>query len=452
MIGMNLETIKSIILTVLVGISLVLTYIQWTFQPGYEAYSEENDLIQPVTISEERTIGEVVLPTKLLIHRNTGTFGTGNVNTINEVMDLIKKWEFSQLNDITLTVHESDFFSFVHGEGKVELVFEDYVPLQLYNQVMKFQEEHSRSWKFDRIIIDMKEYDGYQVPVYFVSYLNNGKDDRKIYQSSATGAEIESLQTKYYQLPSRLNVYDFYEVADVRRIYYPRNQNNEVSVDAYKFMSLPSLDKEAFKDALFSNPSIVKSRWLTGGEEYSDSYNLLRFNNNRNSLSFINPVGGTESLTPDIDILGNSIDFINGHAGWTDLFIYDNWDKYKSIVTFNLYYQGLPVFSEELQIPIDLQWGSQYIVNYTRPNFQLKDTFYYLAETDVFLPTGGYVIQQLEKQIELNNLQDLKIGYKMEKDKQTNQIYLEPRWYYLLAGKWLSIKFKDGGGDQRGLE
>ncbi|GAA0334784.1 two-component system activity regulator YycH [Bacillus carboniphilus] len=448
---MKLEKLKSIILTVLVGISLVLTYIQWTYQPGYEAYSEENDLIQSVAISEEKTIGEVVKPTKFLIHRNSGTFGTSNINEIKEVLDNFTKWKFSDMSDITVTISDNEFFPLVHGTDNVEFIFEDSVPLNMYSKVLKFTENHIPSGNFDRIVVDMGKFDGNQVTVYFISYLKN---ERKIYQARATGTDISKFQTKYYQIPQRFPAYNYYEVEDIRRVYYPSNENDEVRVFTYKFLS-DTVDADLFRDALFSNPNFVKKRYVTGGEEYSDIYSLLSVDYSKSSLSFVNPIGASDSYLQVPDALQKSINYINEHAGWTDTFIYDSWSKYENKISFRLFHQGLPVFSEKGQTAIEVIWGSEEIYQYTRPYFDLKNHLRLELETEeVSLPSGDYVLQQLEKQkqIDLKDLQDLTIGYKIEYDYQNPVISLEPTWYYLLAGSWLSITFNEEGGDKHGLE
>lgn len=442
---MKLEKIKSIILTILVAISLVLTYIQWTYQPGLQFRESNGDLIDPVFISETRQADEVVVPTRMLIHRSSGTYGTENMNEIIETFNHIKKWKFLDIKDITNTLSEDELFTLLHGQDKVELSFNDYVPLDFYSQILSFTDEHIPHGNFDRIVIDMGNYEDDQVPVYFVSYQ---EDQRRVFQTIASGSRIKQFQKDVYQISYKFPVYHYYDGEEGRRIYFPRNNNNEVKMYSYKIYT-DDVDTEQFKMALFSDPNFVTTRFVNGGEEYNDSSSLMSVDYATKTLRFVNPASETNLIVPDI--IQDSIDYINEHAGWTDMFIYDHWARLQNKISLRLYYQGYPVYNEKTSI--DVVWGNEEIHQYERPYFKLQSPLSSeLEKTEAKLPSGEVVIQKLANQFDLKDLQALTIGYKIEQDRQHLVITLEPSWFYYYAGSWLSITFDEEGGDKHGLE
>ena len=62
-------------------------------------------------------------------------------------------------------------------------------------------------------------------------------------------------------------------------IYLPENETELVS---YQYLKKLRIDK--FKNALFSDPSLVEKTIITSGEEYTDGSNLMRVNNDTHSI------------------------------------------------------------------------------------------------------------------------------------------------------------------------
>ncbi len=68
-------------------------------------------------------------------------------------------------------------------------------------------------------------------------------------------------------------------------IYLPENETELVS---YQYLTKP-LDSEKFKNALFSDPSLVQKNEIVSGEEYTDASNLMRVNRDTNILLYVDP-------------------------------------------------------------------------------------------------------------------------------------------------------------------
>ena len=66
--GLKYENIKSVILTILVGISFLVTWNLWTYQPSYEEL-ENADTVQEVSFSSKKDIKDIVKPDQVIFHK-----------------------------------------------------------------------------------------------------------------------------------------------------------------------------------------------------------------------------------------------------------------------------------------------------------------------------------------------------------------------------------------------
>src|SRR5699024_12426676 len=65
---MNYETIKSFILFVLVGISFLLSFILWTYQPKYDLLYDTSYVHDVDGGGSEKTKNELIQPGRIIFH------------------------------------------------------------------------------------------------------------------------------------------------------------------------------------------------------------------------------------------------------------------------------------------------------------------------------------------------------------------------------------------------
>src|SRR5699024_10519433 len=63
---MNYETVKSFVLVVLVGISLLLSFILWSYQPNYDYFYDESYVNEVDVGGMEKTKNELFEPVKII--------------------------------------------------------------------------------------------------------------------------------------------------------------------------------------------------------------------------------------------------------------------------------------------------------------------------------------------------------------------------------------------------
>lgn len=442
---MKYETIKSIILTILVCTSVFLTWGLWTYQPKYD-FIENAKYIQNVPVSNVAVdYATVVQPRYIFIHKNEQHYGMTHHSDIYKFMKEMKNWAFDHFENVSNTIKKEQFLSFIHGKGKIEIIYPDDVPIEMYQTIFQFEDEDVEKVQFDRIIIPMNENEE-EINVYFVS-----ADERSIYQAVAQDASIENLKQTYYAQAERYTPFLSYDISETKSLFLPARPLVLNRLQYY----MDELSTDRFKDALFTDPSFVKKDVLTFGEEYTDGSRLMDVDLSKKLLLYVNPAARGETQTSDPTILQKSIDFVNDHGGWTDTYYFDRLDENDKKVTFRLFANGYPVFNRYGMAEIVQIWGENEIINYQRPLFTLAIPD--RVSLPITLSSGYEVIDQLKKQKNIDHevIDDIAIGYELIRDlERENIVMLEPAWYCLYNGTWRKIVMTtdERRGDIIGLE
>jgi regulatory protein YycH of two-component signal transduction system YycFG len=440
---MKYENIKSIILTVLILISIVLTWSLWTFQPNYDTL-ESSNYVAEISVSEKQELHKIIRPDLALFHIKDKHHGTTNSEDLSQIMKEIRSWSFYDVKNVSDRVE--NIKELMHGSGNVEIVFPGEIPIELYRGVLKFEEKKIPSFNFNRIIINVDHVDKENGTVYFVSTESN-----QVYMSHISTPYINEFNRSHFKNANAFPPYFPFEATSQRTIFIPEGEQEML---VYKY--LPAvLNSEEFKEALFSDPGFVQKSPVPNGEEYTDVSSKMTVDNETNMLLYVNPTVESKYYASTYDLVKRSIDFINEHGGWTDPYRYVAKDEYNQAVTFRLYsLDGIPVFNERGLSEIEEVWGRDEISKYERPNISLELPL--LSEMQyITLPSGSRVLEFLQSRNDFKPelLEQLILGYRMERDKDANQvIHLEPAWFYLYDQSWGQITDEDLGGLLRGLE
>lgn len=440
---MRYETIKSVILTILVLVSILLTWNLWTYQPDYETMKSRN-YVNEVTLSKKQEVKKIIRPDLAMFHINGKHYGTYNDGELEKVIKELSKWTFFDLKNYTDKVN--NFNQLVHGSGNAEIIFPDEVPIELYRSVLNIKQRKVPSFNFDRIVINVEHSEKENGIVYFVSSKN-----RDVYISNISLANLNAFYRSFFKNGDEYPVYFAYNPTNTRTIFLPKNETKMIM---YKYVP-KTLDSEEFKEALFSDPSFVQKSILTNGEEYTNDSSKLTIINDKNMLSYVNPTAEDNYTENAYDLVKRSIDFVNEHGGWTDQFRYAAKDEYKRMVTFRLYSKdGLPVFNNVGLSEITEVWGRNELNKYIRPNISLE--LQLTTEAKSVISSSGYEALEMVKDkpnYKPELLEQIVLGYHMEKDPEGSKlILLKPAWYYRYDNQWEMITTKDGGGPGHGLE
>ncbi|MCQ6280242.1 YycH family regulatory protein [Bacillus sp. EB600] len=439
---MKYETIKTTMLTILVLLSVFLTWNLWTYQPKY-ATMEKNNVVAD-TMSEKQEIKKIVRPDMVLYHKQGQYYGTTRTDELDKLIKELGHWSFT---DVKIYADKPENLNeLTHGNGKVEIVFPAEVPIELYQNVLKFTDKKIPSFNFDRIIINAEGLDKGNGIVYFVSTVN-----QVVYSSHISASFLNDFKRGFYKGAGRYPSYMSYNVNEKRTIFLPENP---VEMMVYKYLPV-TLNSEKFKDALFNDPNFVQKSIVTKGEEYTNGSSKMNINYDKNMLLYVNPTAKGYYLEDSKGLMKRSIDFVNGHGGWTDPYRYVERDDNNHQVTFRLYSEeGYPVFNEDGLSEISETFGKNEINKYIRPNISMELPIKTEMQK-ITSPSGHTVLQfiQSQKNFKPELLQNIVLGYEMGRDsKESKLIILKPVWFYQYDNKWKQISMMELGGMNNGLE
>ncbi|MGJ3193553.1 YycH family regulatory protein [Peribacillus frigoritolerans] len=443
---MNFERAKSIILIILVGTSIFLTWSIWTYEPEYDPFEQSSEFIK--IKSDVQIVSDVIKPVSILFHGNGQHFQTSNPAEINEMEKQFSQWRFRGIKEISVNRLQRKFDDFVHEDGSIEIEFSDDIPISLYKTVLNITDKEVPKLSFDRIIIKQKNISGNESAVYFVSY-----DQRKIYQGMVDSKKLRNFMDSFYRGSyDKHPEYTAETINSKRTLFVPENP---VEINRLQYY-IDSLDIGDLKSALFINPKYVRQEPVSVGEEYTDGTRLMTVNKENYLISYINPAQKSKLFDSSSDLLQKSIDFINEHAGWeNNNYRFAYMSEHEQRVVFRLFVNGYPAFNESGMTEIEQIWGKEEIYSYDRPYFKLDSVLPSVGSAKT-LQSGKEVVNQLKSKdnVDFNSVEDISIGYKLDKSldsKLVTLVTLEPTWYYRIGDKWFIVPFEEGGG-QSGLE
>jgi regulatory protein YycH of two-component signal transduction system YycFG len=440
---MRYERIKSAILTLLVLVSILLTWTLWTYQPNYDTMEKSNTVAE-VALSEKQDLQKIIRPDKVLFHVKDQHYGTNNVEELEKIIKELSQWTFFDVKKYTDEVE--NIKELIHGSGNTEIVFPGEIPIELYRSVLSIEGKKVPSFNFDRIIINVENSEKENGIVYFVS-----SENQQVYISHISSAKLSEFNRDFYKNAANYPSYFAFEATERRRIFLPERETEMMS---YKYLPV-TLNSEEFKEALFNDPRFVQKSIVPQGEEYTNDSSKMEVNDDSNILRYVNPTVEDNYLYSSFDLVKRSIDFVNEHGGWTDPYRFVSKNEFNRSVTFRLYsIDGYPVFNERGISEITEVWGRDEISKYIRPNIALELPLRTEMQK-VLKPSGHEVLEflQSKKNFKPELLEEIILGYRMEKDPVENQlILLEPTWFYLFDKTWGEITMEDLGGSKYGLE
>lgn len=442
---MNWETFKSLLLTVLVVLSLFLTWNLWNYQSDYQKV-EDTSYVNS-TISEKRSLSEVVRPFQVIFHKKGNDYGMTSMSDLKDMFRSVTKAEYKQVNEIK-NKQKGD----PPKTNAIELIFPEAIPILLFgDMVHKSSDDQTRGvmgfsaldsdLEFDRIVFYKTDIKSANMKAHF----NN--EDSPVATAYVSGLSFDDLD-QYQDKNSALVASN--KLGNNHNVYLPKNKVGIPEV-YYSYSWIPV---EQFKVALFSDPHNV----LRQGDYFTSGINLLK--ESEHTIKYVNsdPGTGHQKNTEPVDsktIIQQSFDYINGHSGWTDQYVFFDYVRHtggldeplREEVTFRLMInsgqKGYPVFTDNVygNYPyqdagtILLNWSSSNVHEYARTLIDIKARIE--EKNPSWLPSGSEIIQKLKTSdnIEWGKVRDLRIGFDMEYPPKPNAVVFTPNWFVLYGEK-----------------
>ena len=446
---MKFETIKTFILTVLIGISILLSFTLWSYQPNSNQVisSESGNREVDAGGSGEETKQSLIKPTDIIFHTASGYYGFNDPTAQDQLYQQIQEWSISnyEVLDSDETVERSP--------EVIELIFGDEIPTKILDPLFNFGPDDiifpNSSMK--RLYISFV-HDSKSLQLEFVSDESNQRavalvNDTNIYeQLSVMMTEMdEDAYREYLVMNEQTNP-----------IYVP---SGKVSLSSYS-ITPTQIQPTLFVNILFPNPAVVRvTNSQTIGEAYFTDNRQMSVYQNGKRMEYISHISPStdepDRVINEADLLDRSINNINNHSGWTyelrldQDYRLDDVNLNTNQVTYQMHYKSYPVFNIHKLATIQQRWSvyqnSMQLVEYDRPLY-LFDSEFELRE--IALSSGESIISSLETDtdVSMENIQDVRIGYELnyQRDDQNSEYFeMIPAWYKKENNSWQKIVFDE---------
>ncbi|AEA19158.1 MULTISPECIES: YycH family regulatory protein [Bacillus] len=431
---MSMENFKTIVLINLVVISLFLTFNLWTYVP--DSTSMQNaKFVQGNEGTNQTKISDVVRPTSIIVHKDKNHYGSRREADIESIYKPLEVGELHEFREISIT--KGDFLSYVHGEGKIELVFPTDIPFDAVKSMFNMKEKSTDKPKhFNRILLDPSRSKDQEIKINFVS----DGDNFKIYEAKLSGVYLKDIVNAQNQFIVSAKPYFDYQINDMKKLFLP---DGTTELNNITYIS-SNLAVDTFKNALFSDPRYLSPITEISKETFTDGIRSMEIENDRHMLKYKNSSVLTEKTIDNLMLLQKSFEFVSGHSGSLDSYRLDYMNKGETV--FRLHEDGYSVFNTDGLAELRQKWGSEEVMEYERPLLSLNTKG---IEQKVTLPSGHVVIASLENNPEIKKqvIKDIGIGYKLSLDGQV--VRLQPIWYVKLVegetGKQQIYEWSEGG-------
>lgn len=420
---MNRETVKSFILIVLVSISFLLSYILWSYQPNYDLFYDASYVNEANIGGSERTKNELLAPQEIIFHRNGETLGFLRPNDKQALYDEVAAWG---LYDVQVT--EAD--GRPEKKDYVEFIFADPMPTELLMSLFTFHDSFDvPNWSFERVFIVLDE-ETQTLDVRILSL-----DQR--HQIKATIEKSGAYQTLSRYGEEHPLLQNYIAAGSLAAPFYLPEEAVQLTS---KTLVAGRIEPELFINALFRNPSLVKSNIREA--YYTDGQRGMRVFQEGRSLEYINPIQSAYETIDPIDLIDRSINNINEHHGWLNQYLFAKLDSSIGKISFQLHFEGYPVFDHNGMSVMEQEWRGQELYQYRRPLIYLGNL---LSSYEVELPGGAEVLTVLGETdtFALEKIRDIRVGYLLNYLDEAHSLTLEPSWFIYYKGEWVRINLDD---------
>lgn len=444
-----IEQVKSILLTFLVLFSIVFTLLIWNYKPDYGLIEEETQ-IEEVLVGQPKELHDVLKPYRLLYRQNDEFSGTVSPSVLNELYSYLQTWETNELDLINSKPNLSDekMNEMIRTNNRVTMFFNEEIPLQVFSNVVSFNDKDLPEASFTRLILDWSTVEtNNQLQLLF---LNTEK--RVLYRGYTNLRNTEKFLAEVIRPAEDYSPYVEVERDSLRSLYVSQNP---IQSTRYTYL-VEDINEGLFKSIVFTNPKIVKPNVESEQSvRYTDSTSFMTVDTKNRILNYVYPPAESITPIPSSKLLIDSFNYINDHGGFTEDFRFSSMNIGKHIMEYQLFLHGLPVYSNSNMTAatrIITTWGENRIFRYRRPFYSLATATEVNREREQKeLVSGEQVIEYIRntEDYSFKDIDEIVIGYYFT---QNEAFILEPSWFAISNNEWTRISPERKGGIIDGLE
>lgn len=431
---MKLETAKSLLLIILIGTSLVLTFGMWNYQAEYRPLNDVESIDEVDLGGEEQEISDLVKPNDVVFKMNGEFSSYKEPEDSMQFFEDIRQWE---LTDIQRNDLEED----TESGAEVEIIFPTEVPLSLFDTILNVDSTLTNNTNFyvDRFSIELQEEEEV-LHVQFVSADREEVVEGTIYSRTS----YDELLSIFGELTE-----DEYEekqlVTDAARDIYIPKEKKALTSYTYTFDSIEAVD---IRNIMFSNPNVVSvSETAPGSIMYRTDNRQLNIAGY--GMRFID-VAERNTEQVDNSVLQQSLNNINAHRGFTGDYRLEGFTE--DSIAYRMYQFQYPVVNNSYMdlSTIYQEWQNDQLSKYNRSLVSLNTV---VNTSEKELRSGEEIMNSIQQNENTADIQDVQIAYRLtiETDDNGDYVLLEPNWYQKVNNSW-SVVPEPNTNTQQNLE
>ena len=442
----HIETIKSVVLLLLVLLSITFTFSIWSYAPKFETIDTNQAIDGSVTGTQvKKPISDIVQPYKWVFKIDQDKiYGTTDTLKIEPVLEEMMNWKAFGLTMVNQEVSPEELNQLLTKGNQYTLYYPGEVPISVYRDVLEIEDKDLPESLFDRLIVNWNPDDSLP-EIHFVNTVS-----RTHYKAKVKMEDTQNFQKSIIAQGQQLPQYKEVQINDTRTLAIA----DEPIVITHSTYIEEEINPSLFKDALFSDPNVVRRNLVdTDKEEFGDDHALMNVNTKTKVLNFVYPPESQELAIPS-ELMTTTIEFVNDHSGWTDDYRFAYMNPVSRYIKFQLHDNGLPVFSDVPNATeITEVLGDNRVARYSRPYFTFNSP---IKTHEIVLPPATEVARHLEESDELDftAIEEIKPGYLLLHDFEAGIMKFEPHWFYYIKGNWdvYQEELDRKGGGLLGLE
>lgn len=404
-----IEHIKTYILIGLVGLSIVLTWQNWTYKPLYD-YLLPTEYVEHEGIAERREISDLIRPEKIIYHfgddRHTASYPE-ELEYANVMKQQMKNWSFNGFREIEQLSQWDNWRERYEG---IELIYPTNIPLSTFKELFRLDTAEQEYPDVSSIFLYINPII-HEVYALFVNY-----DEQRLIRANTT-IPIEEME-QYLALGENRPEYGAVTLNERAGQLQPALYFTEgpVQLTEYRYFYKP-ININTLLSYLFVDSSLVRQIQDRNGETFfTDGTRGLQLNRTKNSIQYVHPFAERpEEEWLDPLMIQRSVQFVNQHRGWEPTYYLHQMQSLsgsEASIQFRRYLNRYPVYDEDVEneqnvIQLEVQEGR--VVGYNRSLLQLDVV---MEQVQRELPAAFDVLQLLEEEnIALEAIKSLDLGY-----------------------------------------
>ena len=446
-IGMrSKELFKTIILTLLVLMSAVLTYMTWNFSPdlaNVNSHDSKDKHTNTIGKPLKGGMSQAITPYQI-IHSN-GDKTEGMDATKSNVKALTKPLKDQRVTHSERMHSQHNLIIPDLSNDFVVLDFTYQMPLATYlGQVLNINAKVPNHFNFNRLLID-KDHNG-KLKLYAIS-----KDRHEVVRMTTTAKsskmaqvleESDKAMRPYSDIITNKDTIDkathIFAPEKPKKLKTYRTIYNRISVDAM--------------NSILFNDSVVVRSANNGTTTYNNNTGVANYNDQSEKYRYTN-LSEDEDKTKNMkETIPSTFNYINGHGGFTDDFRLFSTDNDTGELTYQLFLNGRPTFNTDNLNQIKVAWGKKGIFGYARALLKTNVTIDSGGDSETSLPGAEEVRASLANnpQLDFEKVTNIALGYTMNDKPDNKDIEIQrnsefkPQWYVEYNGKWHPYS-KNGG-------